>query len=119
MGSWSSSPRRWNQATRSTPRIQTIKDGELVDLQQNLSYICEGGILEEVESDGIYHAYYQYTPDGVVMIEKWSRTHIQATGASSGTAKARTVREEAAKAVIDSHKRLELNWNPITEYPMN
>lgn len=101
-------------------RIQTIKNGNILDIDGNrFSHICEGNIVEETDNKGRHFAYYRYTPDGVVIIEKVFQDPSTGYWSIVRDGKGQNVREETAKEVINSYKWLELDWKPITEYPMN
>ena len=109
--------------------VFTIRDGELVELSagHTFAYILEGGILEETEelygseNGGEYYHYYRCTCDGMESIEKivrdpstliWGRVDQEHGG--------RDVSEEEAMSVVNYYreKRLNLQMEPFSEYPM-
>lgn len=118
----------WHPGFTAELKIQTLKDGKLVDastlksgtmqVPQNYSYICEGGILEWSDEEGTYFEYSRLTPDGVEMIERIVQDPItQYWGRVPSSGEGYTIRKEEAMAVIDSYRRIELNLRPFSEYP--
>lgn len=108
-------------------RVHTIRDGELWDFGIDLNhfaYICEGGILEESADDperGQQESYWQYyrcTPHGIESIERISRDPITMYWGHIVTGQdGKTVTEEAAMAVRNSYKRMQLDMKPFRDYP--
>ena len=107
--------------------IHTLRDGELWDMGiNNFTYICEGGILEDSTDfvdygDGsLYYAFYRCTDDGAEMIEKIVRNPITLYwGHTLAGQDGKTVTEEKAKSILNSYKRLDLDWKPFAEYPLS
>ena len=106
--------------------IHTIKDGKLWDMDMDyFTHICEGGILEVSEdftdygNGSAYHYFYRCTEDGVEPIEKIVRDPITLYwGHALAGQDGKTVTEEKAKSILNSYKRLDLNWKPFAEYPL-
>ena len=106
--------------------IHTIKDGKLWDMDMGyFSYVCEGGILEVSEdftdygNGSAYHYFFRCTEDGVEPIEKIVRDPITLYwGHALAGQDGKTVTEEKAKSILNSYKRLDLNWKPFAEYPL-
>ena len=106
--------------------IHTIKDGKLWDMDMGyFSYVCEGGILEVSEdftdygNGSAYHYFFRCTEDGVEPIEKIVRDPITLYwGHALAGQDGKTVTEEKAKSILNSYKRLNLNWKPFAEYPL-
>ena len=107
--------------------IHTIKDGKLWDMDMGyFSYVCEGGILEVSEdftdygNGSAYHYFYRCTEDGVEPIEKIVRDPITLYwGHALAGQDGKTVTEEKAKSILNSYKRLDLDWKPFAEYPLS
>lgn len=117
-----------NGETYLTLSIHTIRDGELWDMGiYGFDYVCEGGILEKSddyvgrEDGSLYHDFYRYTDNGFEMIEKVVRNPISLHWGHALLAgpDRKTVTEEKAKSILNSYKRLELDWKPFTEYPLS
>ena len=106
--------------------IHTIKDGKLWDMDMGyFSYVCEGGILDVSEdftdygNGSAYHYFFRCTEDGVEPIEKIVRDPITLYwGHALAGQDGKTVTEEKAKSILNSYKRLDLNWKPFAEYPL-
>lgn len=104
--------------------IHTIVNGKLSDmgLPTGFNYVCEDGILEvsEVEdTGGAYYQYYKIENGTAVRTDKVVQdpsTRYWGVGLDGGQCK--TVWEEEARAVIASHKRIDLDMKPFTEYPL-
>lgn len=107
--------------------IHTIKDGKLWDMDMDyFTYVCEDGVLEVSEdyadngNDSVYHHFYRCTENGVELIEKIRRDPITLYwNHTLADQERKTVTEEKAKSILDSYKRLELDWKPFTEYPFS
>ena len=103
-------------------QIHSIKDGKLWDMGMDyFTYVCEGGILENTENfdDSAYHYFYRCTENGVEPIEKIVRDPITLYwGHALAGQDGKTVTEEKAKSILNSYKRLELDWKPFAEYPL-
>ena len=107
--------------------IHTIKDGKLWDMDMGyFSYVCEGGILEVSEdftdygNGSAYHYFFRCTEDGVEPIEKIVRDPITLYwGHALAGQDGKTVTEEKAKSILNSYKRLDLDWKPFEEYPLS
>ena len=104
-------------------QIHSIKDGILWDMGMDyFTYVCEGGILENTENfdDSAYHYFYRCTENGVEPIEKIVRDPITLYwGHALSGQDGKTVTEEKAKSILNSYKRLELDWKPFAEYPLS
>ena len=104
-------------------QIHSIKDGKLWDMGMDyFTYVCEGGILENTENfdDSAYHYFYRCTENGVEPIEKVVRDPITLYwGHALAGQDGKTVTEEKAKSILNSYKRLELDWKPFAEYPLS
>lgn len=107
--------------------IHSIKDGKLWDMDMDyFTHVCEGGILEVSEDylnrdDGsAYHYFYRCTENGVEPIEKIVRDPISLYwGHALAGQDGKTVTEEKAKSILNSYKRMELDWKPFSEYPLS
>ena len=117
-----------NGETYLTLSIHTIRNGELWDMGiYGFDYVCEGGILEESddyvgrEDGSLYHAFYRYTDNGFEMIEKVVRNPISLHWGHALLAgpDRKTVTEEKAKSILNSYKRIELDWKQFSEYPLS
>jgi len=117
-----------NGETYLTLSIHTVRDGELWDMGiYDFAYVCEGGILEKSddfvgrEDGSLYHAFYRYTDNGFEMIEKVVRNPISLHWGHALLAgpDRKTVTEEKAKSILNSYKRMELDWKPFSEYPLS
>ena len=104
-------------------QIHSIKDGKLWDMGMDyFTYVCEGGILENTENfdDSAYHYFYRCTENGVEPIEKVVRDPITLYwGHALAGQDGKTVTEEKAKSILNSYKRLDLDWKPFAEYPLS
>lgn len=102
--------------------IFTIRDGELQQYADGVSFVCEGGILEMCDNevdDGRYYGFYRCAENGPEFIEKVVRDPITLYwGYAKAGQNGKTVREEDAMAVIASYQHLSLDMNPFTEYPL-
>lgn len=106
--------------------IRTIRDGELWDMGINsFTYVCEGGVLEDSldfvdYGDGSrYYSFYRCTDNGAEMIEKVVRDPFTLYwGHALAGQDGKTVTEEKAKSILNSYKRLELDWKSFAEYPL-
>lgn len=107
--------------------LYSQEDGVLLD--RNLvivRYICEGNVLEwdySGEDGKIYHAYYKLTDVSVKTVDTiqfdpgtgtWTRDFDGPWGDDPIT-----ITDAEAKAVLNSYPRLELDWKPLTDYPMD
>ena len=107
--------------------IHTIRDGELWDMGINsFTYVCEGGVLEDSldfvdYGDGSrYYSFYRCTDDGAEMIEKVVRDPFTLYwGHALAGQDGKTITEEKAKSILESYKRIELDWKPFTKYPLS
>ena len=107
--------------------IHSIKDGKLWDMGMDFfTHVCEGGVLEDSEDhldygDGsAYHYFYRYTENGFEPIEKIVRDPISLYwGHALAGQDGKTVTEEKAKSILNSYKRIELDWKPFSEYPLS
>ena len=107
--------------------IHSIKDGKLWDMGMDFfTHVCEGGILEDSGDhfdygDGsAYHYFYRYTENGFEPIEKIVRDPISLYwGHALAGQDGKTVTEEKAKSILESYKRMELDWKPFSEYPLS
>ena len=117
-----------NGETYLTLSIHTVRDGELWDMGiYDFAYVCEGGILEKSddfvgrEDGSLYHTFYRYTDNGFEMIEKVVRNPISLHWGHALLAgpDRKTVTEEKAKSILNSYKRMELDWKPFSEYPLS
>lgn len=107
-----------------TLHIHTIVDGELsnMGMMYGFQYVCEGGVLEVSEEDGSGGAYYQYykiengtaVPTDKVVQDPFTRYW----GLGRDGQACKTVREEEAREVIASHKRIRLDMKPFPSYPL-
>ena len=104
-------------------QIHSIKDGKLWDMGMDyFTYVCEGGILENTENfdDSAYHYFYRCTENGVEPIEKIVRDPITLYwGHALAGQDGKTVTEEKAKSILESYKRLNLDWKLFSEYPLS
>ena len=107
--------------------IHSIKDGKLWDMEMDyFTYVCEGGILEnsgdhlDYGDGSAYHYFYRYTENGFEPIEKIVRGPISPYwGHALAGQDGETVTEEKAKSILESYKRMELDWKPFSEYPLS
>lgn len=107
--------------------IHTIRNGELWDMGiYQFTYVCEGGVLEDSldfvdYGDGSqYYSFYRCTENGAEMIEKIVRDPITLYwGHALAGQDGKTVTEEKAKSILNSYKRLDLDWKPFAEYPLS
>ena len=104
-------------------QIHSIKDGKLWDMGMDyFTYVCEGGILENTENfdDSAYHYFFRCTENGVEPIEKIVRDPITLYwGHALAGQDGKTVTEEKAKSILESYKRLNLDWKLFSEYPLS
>ena len=103
--------------------IFTIQDGERKLYASDISYICEGGILEICDereiNQGRHYSFYRSGSIGPEFIEKIVRDPITLYwGRGQAGKDGRTVTEEEAMSVLDSYKRIELDMEPFTKYPL-
>lgn len=102
--------------------IFTVRDGELQQYADGVSFICEGGILEICDNksdDGRYYGFYRCSENGPEFIEKVVRDPITLYwGYAKAGQNGKTVREEDAMEVIASYQHLSLDMKPFTEYPL-
>ena len=102
--------------------IFTVRDGELQQYADGVSFICEGGILEMCDNesdDGRYYGFYRCGENGPEFIEKVVRDPITLYwGYAKAGQNGKTVREEDAMEVIASYQHLSLDMKPFTEYPL-
>lgn len=112
------------QSGQDTARlsIYTVQDGELKLYASGISYICAGGILEECEEyddEGRYYGFYRCGANGAEFVEKIVRDPITLYwGRAQAGQDGRTIREEEAMSVVNSYKRMELDFKPFTDYPL-
>lgn len=102
--------------------IFTVQDGELKLYASGISYICAGGILEECEEhadQGRYYGFYRCGANGPEFVEKIVRNPITLYwGRAQAGQDGRTIREEEAMSVVNSYKRMELDFKPFIDYPL-
>jgi len=103
--------------------VHTIIDGEIsnMGMLQGFDYVCEGGILEQSGnfSNGPYYGYYKMENETIVEIDSvFQDPGTRYWGRRKGGEAGKTIREEEAREVIESHKRLKLDMKPFTEYPL-
>lgn len=104
-------------------QIFTIRDGRRELYASNITYVCQGNILEKCEEDnpdqGEYYAFYRCGADGPEFIEKIVRDPITLYwGRSQAGQEGHTVRAEEAQEVIASYQHLSLDMKPFAEYPL-
>lgn len=104
-------------------QIFTIRDGKRELYASNITYVCQGNILEKCEEDnpdqGEYYAFYRCGADGPEFIEKIVRDPITLYwGRSQAGQEGHTVRAEEAQEVIASYQHLSLDMKPFAEYPL-
>lgn len=104
-------------------QIFTIRDGKREVYASNISYICQGNILEECEEEspdwGEYYGFYRCGADGPEFIEKIVRDPITLYwGRGQAGQEGHTVRAEEAQKVIASYHHLNLDMKPFAEYPL-
>lgn len=105
-------------------RLHTLRDGALSDLDfGSFSYVCEGGILEEVDVEsqsGAFHRYSRFTATGVEQIERivqdpstgeWGRVPAGQAGFA--------ISEAEAQALLASYHRLELTMHLFSDWPLS
>lgn len=102
--------------------VYTIREGALwnLGLDSAVSHICQGGILEVSDEEACIWEYYRCTPTGVESVEKILRDPytLYWSHASSGE-EPETIPKEAAMAIRDSYRRLQLEMKPFGEYPLS
>lgn len=103
-------------------QIFTIRDGKWELYASNITYICQGNILEKCEESpdlGGYFGFYRCGTDGPEFIEKVVRDPITLYwGYGKAGQEGHTVRAEEAQKVIASYQHLSLDMKPFAEYPM-
>lgn len=113
-----------NGQTEYILSIHTIVNGELSNMGMDLgfNYVCEDGVLEESEEEsggGAYYQYYKIENGTAVKTDKIVQDRsTRYWGLGKDGAECKTVWEEEARAVIASHKRIELDMKPFTAYPL-
>ncbi len=104
----------------SSMDIYTIRDGECQLYAGNISYICEGNILEGCEEDqdqGRYYGFYRCGVEGPELIEKVVRDpYTLYWGYAKAGENGKTVREERAMEVLASYRHMELEMRPVSQY---
>lgn len=105
----------------SQMQIFTIRDGARTLYASDISYLCQGNILEQCEesddSDRFY-AWYRCGADAPEFIEKIVRDpYTLYWGRVQAGQEGRTVRTEEAQETINSYPRQPLNMKPFSEYP--
>ena len=107
--------------------IHTVRDGKLWDMGINgFTYVCEGGVLEDSldfvdYGDGSqYYSFHRCTENGAELIERVVRDPgTLYWGHALAGQDGKTVTEEKAKSILNSYKRMELDWKPFSEYPLS
>lgn len=102
-------------------QIFTIRDGTRTLYASDISYLCQGNILEqceESEDSGRFYAWYHCGADTPEFIEKIVRDpYTLYWGRVQAGQEGRTVRTEEAQETIHSYPRQTLNMKPFSEYP--
>ena len=104
-------------------KIFTILDGELKEYADDISYICEGNILEECEiredKEDRYYGFYRCGAENAEFIEKVVRDpYTLYWGHALAGQDGKTIREDQAWEIIHSYKHIELTMKSFTEYPL-
>ena len=107
----------------SDMQIFTILDGELKEYADDISYICEGNILEECEiredKEDRYYGFYRCGAENAEFIEKVVRDpYTLYWGHALAGQDGKTIREDQAWEIIHSYKHIELTMKSFTEYPL-
>lgn len=111
----------------------TMKNGEVVSTSLNDTYLCENGIQEIVIQNGLFssfekHTYVAPVSDSVVTSSDAAgeiiscltyKDKIWYQGTSPSGFDGIPISEEEAKAIMAQYTRIELNWYPINEYPID
>ena len=104
-------------------QIFTILDGELKEYADDISYICEGNILEECEiredKEDRYYGFYRCGAEEAEFIEKVVRDpYTLYWGHALAGQDGKTIREDQAWEIINSYKHIDLTMKSFTEYPL-
>ncbi len=104
-------------------QIFTILDGELKEYADDISYICEGNILEECEiredKEDRYYGFYRCGAKEAEFIEKVVRDpYTLYWGHALAGQDGKTIREDQAWEIINSYKHIDLTMKSFTEYPL-
>ena len=111
----------------------TMKNGEVVSTSLNDTYLCENGIQEIVIQNGLFssfekHTYVAPVSDSVVTSSDAAgeiiscltyKDKIWYQGTSPSGFDGIPISEEEAKSIMAQYTRIELNWYPINEYPID
>lgn len=104
-------------------QIFTILDGELKEYADDISYICEGNILEKCEiredKEDRYYGFYRCGAEETEFIEKVVRDpYTLYWGHALAGQDGKTIREDQAWEIINSYKHIDLTMKSFTEYPL-
>ena len=104
-------------------QIFTILDGELKEYADDISYICEGNILEECEiredKEDRYYGFYRCGAKEAEFIGKVVRDpYTLYWGHALAGQNGKTIREDQAWEIINSYKHIDLTMKSFTEYPL-
>ena len=104
-------------------QIFTILDGELKEYADDISYICEGNILEACEiredKEDRYYGFYRCCAEEAAFIEKVVRDpYTLYWGHALAGQDGKTIREDQAWEIINSYKHIDLTMKSFTEYPL-
>ena len=98
--------------------LHTIKDGEVFQIisASNL-YLCQGGIIEDGYTNSHYYITLKEGRESVVYAFQEDKWYVQEDW-TEGTP-SREVTKEDAEAVIAQYPRIELEFRPVAEFPID
>ena len=98
--------------------LLTIKDGEVIRLMNaNNLYLCQGGVIDNADSYSHYYSTISEGREGVVYAFQEDKWYVQEDWIE-GTP-SREVTKEDAESVITQYPRIELEFRPVTEFPID
>ncbi len=106
-----------------------VHEGEVLAEFYGNTYVCEDGILENYSAYEIFEGHMYVTPNFITdpgdMDTAWNtvmslrRTREQWTAAARGEFEGKKITPEEAQTIMDQYPRVELQWKPLMDYPLD
>lgn len=106
-----------------------IHDGEVIGEFFSNSYVCEGGILENYSAYEIFEDHQYVIPNFITnpgetdtvwsSLKSVNRTRDKWIVIDPGEFEGTEITAEEAENIMDQYPRVEMNWQPMMEYPLS
>lgn len=110
----------------------TMQDGEVKSVFKGITYLCEGGVMEDYSAYEIYEYHAYYAPISSTVIDSLDHTgdhgqmeQISRSGEQWFNQKImddrgypKEITQEEAQSIIQKYHRIPLDWKPLMDYPL-